>query len=394
MLRLLARVACLTLALCAYGLAEPTFAEKNYLGDIGKQEILNAKPGQILRVWPQIGGGEDKANAFRIMYRSTGLDGQPIPVSGSIFIPAGPAPRGGRPVVAWAHPTSGVVPSCAPSLIPDQAASIAGLELLLERGYVVTATDYPGLGTPPWHPYLVGVSEGRAVLDSVRAVHQLSDAKARKQYAVWGHSQGGHAALFAGQLAAEYAPELELVGVAAAAPATYLAELFNADEFSNVGKTLSAMALLSWSHVFDIPLSSILVPGTKPAFERVARDCLRDLQEMLKLEQATNALRTNFLKYNPTKVEPWASIMKRNSPGQSPPGAPLFIAQGTADTTVRPNVTKQFANHVCVNGGRVHMIWLEGVDHMYAGFKSAYSATEWMAARFAGKPAPSNCGER
>ncbi len=380
----------MALVLCGWGLTGSASAE-NFLGDIGKGEILKAKPGQILRIWPQTGGGEDKAKAFRIMYRSTGLDGQPIPVSGSIFIPVEPAPPGGRPVVAWAHPTTGVVPSCAPSLLPNQAASIAGLELLLERGYVVTATDYPGLGTPPWHPYLVGVSEGRAVLDSVRAVHQLSDARAQKRYAVWGHSQGGHAALFAGQLAAEYAPELELVGVAAAAPATYLAELFDADEFSNVGKTLSAMALLSWSKVFDIPLSSILVAGTEPNFERVARDCLRNLPEMLALEKATNALRTNFLKYNPTEVEPWKSIMVRNSPGQSPPGAPVFIAQGTADTTVRPKITRQFADHLCLSGARVHMIWLEGIDHMYAGFKGAYSATNWMADRFAGRPAPSNC---
>jgi len=384
--------ACVALALFGCGLAGPTSAE-NFLGDIGKAEILNAKPGQVLRVWPQVGGGEDESKAYRIIYRSTGLNGEPIPVSGSIFVPEGPAPRGGRPVVAWAHPTSGIVANCAPSLLPNQAASIAGLQLLLERGYVVAATDYPGLGTPPWHPYLIGVSEGRSVLDSVRAARQLPDTKAQRRFAVWGHSQGGQAALFTGELAAEYAPELELVGVAAAAPATYLAELFNADEFSNVGKTLSAMALLSWSKVFDIPLDSILVPGTKPNFERVARDCLRDIQEMLKLEQATYALRTNFLKYNPTKVEPWKSIMIRNSPGQSPPGAPVFIAQGTADTTVRPKITRQFANQLCLKGARVHMIWLEGVDHTFAGFKSAYSATEWMAARFAGRPAPSNCAK-
>jgi predicted dienelactone hydrolase len=42
---------------------------------------------------------------------------------------------------------------------------IWGLRDMVDRGYIVAATDYPGLGTPQTHPYLVGVSEGRAVLN-------------------------------------------------------------------------------------------------------------------------------------------------------------------------------------------------------------------------------------
>ena len=170
-------------------------------------------------------------DAFRILYRSTGLNGEPIAVSGAIFIPPGAAPQGGRNVIAWAHPTSGVVEACAPSLMPDVAGMIWGLADMLAQGYVVVATDYPGLGVPGQiHPYLIGVSEGRAVLDSVRAARALPRTGASNRFAVWGHSQGGHASLYTGELAASYAPELKLVGVAAAAPATYLAELFDADK--------------------------------------------------------------------------------------------------------------------------------------------------------------------
>lgn len=78
---------------------------------------------------------------------------------------------------------------------------------------VVVAADYPGLGTPGMHPYLIGESEGRAVLDSVRAARDLPDAGASNRFAVWGHSQGGHASLYTGELAASYAPDLRLVGV-------------------------------------------------------------------------------------------------------------------------------------------------------------------------------------
>ena len=151
-------------------------------------------------------------------------------------------------MIAWAHPTSGVVEACAPSLMPDVSGMIWGLADMLRQGYVVVATDYPGLGVPGMiHPYLIGVSEGRAVLDSVRAARDLPDAGASNRFAVWGHSQGGHASLYTGELAASYAPDLKLVGVAAAAPATYLAELFDADKTSSDGKELTAMTIYSWS---------------------------------------------------------------------------------------------------------------------------------------------------
>ena len=116
------------------------------------------------------------------------------------------------------------------------------------------------------HPYLIGVSEARAVLDSVRAARSLPDALAGDRFAVWGHSQGGHAALFTGQEAASYAPELKLVGVAAAAPATYLGELFKADRGSIGGNSLTAMVLLSWSTLYKIPLGDISRPErSRPA---------------------------------------------------------------------------------------------------------------------------------
>ena len=103
----------------------------------------------------------------------------------------------GRDVVAWAHPTTGVAEGCAPTRLPDLSGNIAGLEEMLERGYVVAATDYPGLGSMGTHPYLIGVTEAHAVL-FVRAARELPDAKARDRFIVWGHSQGGHAALFTG----------------------------------------------------------------------------------------------------------------------------------------------------------------------------------------------------
>jgi Secretory lipase len=120
------------------------------------------------------------ATANRVLYRSRGLNDEPIAVSGVVIIPAGPTPPGGRPIIAWAHPTPGVVPDCAPSLAIFFFQQVQGLREMIRRGYIVTATDYPGLGTAGPHPYLVGISEGRAVLDSVRGALNLANALSRR----------------------------------------------------------------------------------------------------------------------------------------------------------------------------------------------------------------------
>ena len=105
-----------------------------------------------------------------MLYRSTSPTGAPIAVSGTVAVPKGNAPRGGWPVITWAHGTTGIADACAPS-----RANVLGgydnplLNRWLQAGYAVVRTDYEGLGTPGDHPYLIGVSEGRSVLDMVRA---------------------------------------------------------------------------------------------------------------------------------------------------------------------------------------------------------------------------------
>jgi acetyl esterase/lipase len=358
-----------------------------------KPEEIPGKPGSLIRVWPLEGGGggiKGNGDAFRFLYRSTGPKGEPIPVSGAIFIPSGPVPAGGRNVIAWAHPTSGVMPPCAPSLMPDTAGTIWNLGALLNQGYVVVATDYPGLGTDGIHPYLIGESEGRAVLDSVRAARDFPNSGASNRFAVWGHSQGGHAALFTGELAARYAPDLKLVGVAAAAPATTLVELF--DDDAKTEQDLLAMALLSWTRLENVSAESIVEPAAMPAFNKTARDCLESVSQFETIETDEKPLQNEkFFKFDPSEVEPWKGIMVRNSPGHAPAGAPVFIAQGTSDTTVNPQITKRFGEALCAQGVRVSFVELPGVSHVFAARDSAAAAIRWMNDRFRGAPAPADC---
>src|SRR6201996_2758354 len=214
------------------------------------RSMLAGQPGTLVRL-EVIDGAPLGATAYRVLYRSTGMKGEPIFASGVIIVPQGDPPAGGRPIVAWAHPTTGVTPRCAPSLAIFLFQQIQGLRSFIEHGYVVAATDYPGLGTPETHPYLVGDSEARAVLDSVRVARTMPGAGGGNRFVVWGHSQGGQASLFTGLIAKSYAPELTLVGVAAAAPATDLVTLMDDDINSVGGKNITAMTLWSWHRVYD-----------------------------------------------------------------------------------------------------------------------------------------------
>jgi len=247
-------------------------------------------PGTILRQ-DALSHVPNGARGWRILYLSSDPSGRPIAVSGVIFAPLGDPPPGGRPVVAWAHPTTGVASRCAPSLRPRSLLrTIAGLKPLLAQGYVVVATDYPGLGTPGPHPYLIGQSEARSVLDSVRAARLLPEAGAGDRFALWGHSQGGHASLWSGQIAAAYVPDLRLVGVAAAAPATQFTESFGLDLGTLKGKVFASMAFTAWSKLFaGASLDRIATRSAVPVMEALGRGCIETTGEAL-LEAAGGVL--------------------------------------------------------------------------------------------------------
>ncbi|KFX87770.1 hypothetical protein O988_09299 [Pseudogymnoascus sp. VKM F-3808] len=158
-----------------------------------------------------------------LLYTQVGVHGDTVATSGYIAIPNGDAPEGGWPIVTWAHGTTGIADQCAPTRSDnsgDQTTSNL-LEDWISKGYAVVNTDYEGLGTPGDHPYLIGNSEGRAVLDIIRAARTYQP-KLNNKVVIAGHSQGGQAALFAALLAPTYTPELELFGTIAFAPVSNL----------------------------------------------------------------------------------------------------------------------------------------------------------------------------
>ena len=209
---------------------------------------------------------------------------------------------------------------------------------------------------------------------------------------MWGHSQGGHAALFTGEEAASYAPELKLVGVAAAAPATYLGELFRADIGSLGGNSLTAMTLLSWSKVYNIPLDSVLVPAATRTFEAVARSCIERITELLRLEEIEQPLQHAFLKVDPTTIEPWRGHHENEYAGPGAGRRTGFHRAGHGRRSGAPRSPSSSPTGVQSRTPVVEMKMLEGVSHSFAGYDSADEAVAWMADRFRGQPAPNGCG--
>lgn len=134
-------------------------------------------PGSLAEAVP-LPGAPAGARAFRVRYRTLDADRRPITASGAVIVPAGRAPAAGRDVIVWNHGTTGVTPQCGPSVNNWLWDNVAGLEAMLGRGYVVVVPDYPGLGSPGQHGFLIGTGTAHAVLDSVRAAAGVPRARA------------------------------------------------------------------------------------------------------------------------------------------------------------------------------------------------------------------------
>ena len=323
--------------------------------------------------------------AWKVLYHSTAVDGRDVAVSGLVVAPVRPGPPGGFPVVSYAHGTTGSADPCAPSKSPGTVTPLVPLAL---QGYVVTATDYEGLGTPGPHPYLVGVSEGRSALDAARAARHLSDAHAADRVVVWGHSQGGHAALFAGEIAASYAPDLRLVGVVAGAPAAELTSAFSDAAGSPASFGFFATLAHAWSRTYpEASLESILTPEGIRALDVVERRCIADV-----VRAFVGRDPSDLVKANPVAVETWARLLAENSPGSARTPAPILLVQGDRDELVPLSSTRALERRLCGLGDTVELRVYPGQDHLRSAGASATDVVAWIGARLAGSPPSVTCG--
>lgn len=321
-----------------------------------------AHPGMLLRAEPFTRVVPANTRAWRILYTTTRADDVPAVGSAIVLAPAQPPPDP-QPVIAWTHGTTGVAAGCAPSVLPapfpfDQ--TLPALEQLIAEQWVLVGTDYVGLGTAGGHPYLIGEPEGRSALDSIRAVRQLGDLRTDGRTVVWGHSQGGHAALWTGMLAARYAPDVNVVGVAALAPATEIGALVDAAQHTPVGRVMASFVMDAYSGRYaDVRADEYVGPRARA--RAMASRCLSGPGALLSVLTALTMERDFFVR--PPTEGPLGKRLEENVPA-GPIPAPLLVGQGLADDLVLPAVQERFVRARCAAGQSLEYRTYAGRDHL------------------------------
>jgi len=271
-----------------------------------------------------------------------------------------------------------VADECAPSK-KAVGVEISAVASAVADGWLVALTDYEGLGTPGRHPYLVGVSEGRSVIDAALAARSLANASAGPKLAIAGYSQGGHGTLWAGEVAPAWAPEFDVVGTFAGAPAT---------ENDVILKTAARLPINGFAYMIVAGYQAAY-PNADPAkvltekgltkLDAVDQGCDADVFK------ATTGPPSELFRTDGTDNPPWSTLMAENNPGNVKVDTPVLIIHSDDDTTVPAGLSSILHTRMCSKGQVVERRVLEGAgDHDGAKVPVYVQGLAWLEARAAG----------
>jgi alpha-beta hydrolase superfamily lysophospholipase len=339
-------------------------------------------PGRLIRA--QQVESVPGIRVWQVLYHSRSVDNRPIQVSGLVLAPEEGSEPASRTVVAWGHGSEGLGDQCAPSRFPVENAKLPILRELVARGYVIAATDYEGLGTPGTHPWLVGQSEGRGMLDAVRAAGEIKDTGASKRFVALGVSQGGGAALFAGELRPAYAPDLELLGVVAVAPAAELVALASQRTTAFFGATV--MGVFGFSAAYpQLPVEAILAPEVIAQRNWVENQCAEQIIQRFR------GVPLELLRADPGSVASWTAVLTLNTPGNTATLKPVLVIHGDRDEVVPVAVSEVLMERLCSKRVIAELRRYPGADHASVIVEAQDEITSWIDERSKGSSAASSC---
>ena len=346
-------------------------------------------PGTLLRLEP-LGVDVPGAKAYRLLYVTEDQLGKSVVAGGMAYIPDKKADAP-RPVVAYIAGTTGQGDACAPSRSPDPVSGVKHfLPEAIAQGWAVVAPDEYGVGTEGTQLYLIKDQEVRDTVNSIRALQSIPGASAGNDFAVYGFSQGGHTALWTGHLSEQFAPELNLVGVAAVAPAAELTSIIDRQWDTVVGWGIGADVVRAWSVAYpDLPLDSLLTDAARHNYERIAKACVYG--SFVEGTIRHKLFGQDFFAENPVKNPQWAQVLKDQTPPPYPAALPVMLVQGTADQIVLAGPNANLQDVWCAAGSTINALWLGGVDHLNVAGMAGPSVAAWIDDRFAGLSAPSTC---
>jgi dienelactone hydrolase len=339
-------------------------------------------------IWARKAKGEPALKSagasWLVLYRSVGTDGKAIAVSGVVSVPKGKAPKKGWPVITWDHGTTGIADVCAPSRdTTDNPAHgyTAYIYPLLNRwlkaGYAVVRTDYQGLGTAGVHQYLVGTAEGRSTLDIVRAARKLS-GHVSNRFAISGHSQGGHAALWGAFLAPKWTPDLKLRGTVAFAPASHISDLVSLVRSQTSPSGLSGEAALIVRGLDDFKPALGLPSGFTDKFGGLYPETLTKCLPQLQQPESMGGVAPSEIFKEDYDLKPLTAALDVSDPENLTIKSPLDVEQGGADTTVFPGLTTDMVKLLRGRGAKIVYKQYKGVSHGGVVVSAADHATKYL----------------
>ncbi len=296
------------------------------------------------------------ATGWRVRYRTVDAAGRPVATSMAVAIPVGLAPRP-RPVVVWVHGAGGVATGCGPSRAGLDAWYAADF---VSEGIVVAAPDLTGLGVEgPVHPYLHGATAGQAVLDAVRATVDLTTTGAGPRVAIAGHSAGGHAVLWANELATgEDGAGLD---IRLAVPMSPVADLAVAMDHYATTRGMAAFPVqlaATWPSVEPVDLTEVLTPAAIARSSHLWTDRLGHLVRVFGGDPARWVRAEGF------RGGEWAAALARQSAGRVAGAAPVVLVSGDADDAVPAAWTRQLEARLRQLEANVEALEYAGADHM------------------------------
>ena len=351
--------------------------------------LPSGSPGDIIWDRPATSPVSD-ASAWQILYLSTTAQGAPTAVSGTVIVPTA-AYDGTRPVVAYAAGTQGWGSQCAPSKEIAAGSFDEEFEVnnLLAKGWAVVVTDYPGLGTPGPEDYNVGIPEGYAVLDSLRAATRVPGAglSASAPMGIEGYSQGGGAGGWAAEQHASYAPDLNLKGVAIGGTPANLQAVA-----SNINGTAFFAFLAGTASGFNAAYPSLNLNASLTAAGQTA---VAQLNTMCQLQALATYADKSIQDYtvggvNPISTPAWQAALSANNLGGIKPDVPVFETHGLADEVIPYSVEQTLHKQWCAMGVADQLTGYAG-DHVLTAVEDQSDVVNWLDGRFTGQPAPSNC---
>ncbi|MFB8387880.1 lipase family protein [Microbacterium sp. NPDC055910] len=324
--------------------------------------------GRLIRSDDFVGQHPPGADVTRILYTTSDALGRAAVASALVIVPED-RPPGARPVIAWNHGTTGVARGCAPSLRDASATrwAIPGLDRALANGWIVVASDYSGQGAPGTFPYLIGRGEARSSLDAVLAARELEGSILSPRTVAWGHSQGGHAALWMSQIAEKYAPEIDIRGTAVLAPVAEPLAL--AEEMLQSGGDALLTILTSWVLVpyadtyADVDLTRYVATGAETIVREMTQRCPEEPGVIVSVATALGVSEDRPLYIGDLTAGALGERLAENA-ATGPWDTPILVTWGDSDEVIPPRLQEEFVQRLCADGEQVRWAVYSGYDHL------------------------------